>query len=93
MDDPDVANDIDHEHRGHIVTVVVMDIAYRPGDGGVVDQHVETSLFLLNDLGGAPDRVVGRDVELDEAGTPALGGRAALVGVSGANVDRVSGFD
>jgi hypothetical protein len=33
-------------------------------------------LILFDDVGGAPDRVVGRDVELDEAGTEFFRGSA-----------------
>src|ERR687892_2128142 len=51
------------------------------------------SFALLDDVGRAPDRVVGGDVELDEAGTEAVGGRAAPLGVTGADVDNVPGLE
>jgi len=68
-----------------------VNITQRLGDVGIVDQHVETPLYLLDDHGGAPGRVVGRDVELDEACADCLRGRAATPGVTSSQVHAVPG--
>ena len=91
MDHPDIAGHVGQQHRGHVAALVVVNIAQRSGDAGIVDQHVETSLFLLDDAGGAPGRVVGRDVELDEASARCLRGSATALRVTSGQVHAVPG--
>jgi hypothetical protein len=45
---------IGQEHSGHIVTVVLVGITHRAGDAGIVDQHIEVSLVVLDGVGGMP---------------------------------------
>jgi hypothetical protein len=52
---------------------------------GVVDQHVDRTLVVLDVRGRRRDRMVVRDVDLDEAGSERVGCGLAALTVAGAD--------
>jgi hypothetical protein len=91
MDHADVADDVGHQHRGHVVALVLMDIAHRSGDASVVDQDVEMPRCPLDDVGRAPHRAIRRHVQLNELGASCLCGSMTAVRVTGTEIYAVPG--
>jgi transcriptional regulator with XRE-family HTH domain len=93
VDHPYVPDHIGQEHCGEIVPHIIVDIAHGAGNPSVVYQHIEMTLFLLNNLGGPLNRVVRRNVKLHEMGAKCLGGSATTLRITSADVDGVPSIE
>ena len=67
-----------------------MDVAERASDAGVVDQHVQVSVGLLDDLRGVADGLIRGHVHLEERCAGGARGGLPEPGIAGGEIDAVA---
>jgi hypothetical protein len=92
MDDAEVADDVRQQHLGHAAgCVVVRVVTHRAGDAGVIDQHVQAPLGLLDAAGGVTDRLIGGHVQFQEPRAGGHGGGPSALAAAGGEIHAVPG--